>query len=101
MPWLESLVAPFAQDGRHGGAVHKKLKVQSDALLMLALEHVSSGARLCLTNTHLYWNPHYPHIKAAQACFVELAPLAAPGPTRRLASASGLTLRISHGRAPP
>ena len=67
------LIRDLLADGRHGGAVRHKLKAQGDGLLMLSLEHVSSGARVCVTNTHLYWNPNFPHIKAAQAELVAAA----------------------------
>jgi len=34
---------------------------------MQLLVHKPSGAALLVSTTHLFWDPHYPHIKACQA----------------------------------
>ncbi len=60
---LNSLVT----DGHHSSQLRKLLWRQSDAVLLVLLEHVLTGARLVVGNTHLHWDPNVPHVKAAQA----------------------------------
>jgi CCR4-NOT transcription complex subunit 6 len=55
------------EDHRHTGAVRKKLSSQSEAVLLVLLQHGVTKQRLVVGNTHLFWDPRYPHIKAAQA----------------------------------
>ena len=52
---------------RHSGRLGLKLRSQSDSVMMLLLEHVATGARLVVANTHLHWDPRWPHLKASQA----------------------------------
>ena len=35
--------------------------------MFVLLEHARTKQRLVVGNTHLFWDPRYPHIKAAQA----------------------------------
>ena len=51
---------------RHTGRLRQKLSSQSDAILMVRLQHEQSGATVALGNTHLHWDPRWPHLKAAQ-----------------------------------
>ena len=51
---------------RHSGRLAQKLRDQSDSLLLLLLQHTASGARVVIGNTHLHWDPRWPHLKASQ-----------------------------------
>ena len=58
---------------RVSGRLRKKLKTQSDAVLLLLLEHRATQRRVLVANCHLYWDPHFPHVKVAQAELVTTA----------------------------
>ena len=58
---------------RVSGRLRKKLKTQSDAVLLLLLEHRPTQRRVLVANCHLYWDPHFPHVKVAQAELVTTA----------------------------
>ena len=61
------LFASLVEDGRHSGRLRDKLRSQGDGALLLLVRCRSSGQRLLLVNTHLFWDPHWPHVKACQA----------------------------------
>ena len=44
---------------RVSGRLRKKLKTQSDAVLLLLLEHRPTQRRVLVANCHLYWDPHF------------------------------------------
>ena len=73
---------------RISGRLRKKLKTQSDAVLLLLLEHRPTQRRVLVANCHLYWDPHFPHVKVAQA---ELRSL--PASRRVYQKRSGLFFR--------
>lgn len=56
-----------AASGRLERQLERKLRGRDEAVLMLLLEHTASGARLAVGNTHLHWDPRWPHLKAVQA----------------------------------
>lgn len=61
-------VAVFAQpDNEDAQRLVGELAERGDAVEMVKLKHLKSGKSLCLANTHLYFNPRFPHIKALQA----------------------------------
>ena len=51
----------------HIGSLKNKLQSLKHSVLMVLLEHVASGARLAVGNTHLFWDPKQPHVKSSQA----------------------------------
>lgn len=51
---------------RHTGKLRKKLETLADSVLLLRLAHEPSGATLAVGNTHLHWDPNWPHLKASQ-----------------------------------
>jgi len=51
----------------HIGSLKNKLQSLQHSVLMVLLEHVASGARLAVGNTHLFWDPKQPHVKSSQA----------------------------------
>ena len=57
-----------ALDGarRHAWAFRQKLSSQTDAVLLTRLVHQQTGVSIALGNTHLHWDPRWPHLKAAQ-----------------------------------
>ena len=61
------LFSSLVEDGRHSGRLRDKLRSQGDGALLLLVRCRSSGQRLLLVNTHLFWDPHWPHVKACQA----------------------------------
>ena len=61
------LFSSLVEDGRHSGRLREKLRSQGDGALLLLVRCRASGQRLLLVNTHLFWDPHWPHVKACQA----------------------------------
>lgn len=61
------LFSSLLEDGRHTGKVREKLRSQSDAALMVLVRARQTGQRLLVVCTHLFWDPHFPHVKACQA----------------------------------
>jgi mRNA deadenylase 3'-5' endonuclease subunit Ccr4 len=51
----------------HIGSLKNTLQSLKHSVLMVLLEHVASGARLAVGNTHLFWDPKQPHVKSSQA----------------------------------
>jgi len=51
----------------HIGSLKNTLQSLQHSVLMVLLEHVASGARLAVGNTHLFWDPKQPHVKSSQA----------------------------------
>lgn len=83
------LFSSLVEDGRHTGRLRDKLRSQSDAALLVLVRCRSSGQALLLVNTHLFWDPHWPHVKACQA---ELACKAAAGFLAELAAPPALAI---------
>ena len=54
---------------RFRGATRQKLLkfCQTDGLVALVIKQPEHSTPLLIANVHLYWNPNYPHVKAAQA----------------------------------
>ena len=61
------LFSSLVDDARHSGRLREKLRSQGDGALLLLVRCRASGERLLLVNTHLFWDPHWPHVKACQA----------------------------------
>jgi len=61
------LFSSLVEDGRHTGKLREKLRSQSDAAFMLLVRSRETGQRLLVVCTHLFWDPHFPHVKACQA----------------------------------
>ena len=49
------------------GGVRKRLGAKLEAVMFVLLEHAVTQQRLVIGNTHLFWDPYYPHVKAMQA----------------------------------
>ncbi|KAL1499629.1 hypothetical protein AB1Y20_011828 [Prymnesium parvum] len=60
-------LSSMLEDGRHTGHLLRRLSTLSDAAMFVLLEHTHTKQRLLVGNTHIYWNPSHPHVKAAQA----------------------------------
>lgn len=44
--------------------------ITNNISLIMQLEHVIERFRVCIANTHLFWNPAYPHLKFQQAKYL-------------------------------
>ena len=70
----------------HIGSLQQTLRARDESVLLVLLEHVASGARLAVGNTHLHWDPRQPHVKSSQAelaarglaAFASVRPAGAP-----------------------
>ena len=79
----------------HIGSLQQTLRARDESVLLVLLEHVASGARLAVGNTHLHWDPRQPHVKSSQAelaarglaAFASVRPAGAPS-TEASAAAS-------------
>lgn len=72
----------------HIGSLKNKLQSLQHSVLMVLLEHVASGARLAVGNTHLFSDPKQPHVKSSQGSWLpagspRLRPCAQQAPRAR------------------
>ena len=55
--------------GVQTGRFKKKLLSLREGILLTLVEHLASGEKLLFANTHIHWDPSYPHVKAQQCAF--------------------------------
>ena len=55
--------------GVHTGRFKKKLLSLREGVLLTLLQHRNTSEMLLLANTHIHWDPSYPHVKAQQCAF--------------------------------
>ncbi len=53
--------------GLEDGEFLSAVAVREDGAVVVLAEETSSRRRILLACTHLFWNPHFPDVKAAQA----------------------------------
>ena len=72
-PLFPKCVAPrrfadhVADLGAQDGAFLSDVTAREDGAVVVLAEETSSRRRILLACTHLFWNPHFPDVKAAQA----------------------------------